>query len=353
MTGRTLLVVSTRKDTREARAAAPMRDYEAMRAATGADIIDSPHVVGGRSMLAASLVLAARAAALAGRYDYIYADGEHTAFPLAAMLKPRASRPRLTCIGHYLTPSKKKRFVRALRLRSAVDGIAIHSAAQLEHAREMGFEERQIRLIPYQVDTDFWQPQERAPARMIASAGLECRDYATLLRAASGVSADFEVAAASPWSKRRPNTDGIVPPNIRLVRHGYVALRDMYARARFVVVPLQDVDFQAGIITILEAMAMGKAVIVSRTRGQVGVVSGPLIDARQSSIEIVANERYHPNGVYVPPADPAALRAAIEHLLTHPAEAAMMGANGRRMVTEAMSLELFTSRMASFIKGGG
>jgi len=38
-------------------------------------------------------------------------------------------------------------------------------------------------------------------------------------------------------------------------------LRDLYARARFVVVPLRDVDFDAGVTTITEAMAMGKAVV--------------------------------------------------------------------------------------------
>jgi hypothetical protein len=39
------------------------------------------------------------------------------------------------------------------------------------------------------------------------------------------------------------------------------------ARSSVVVVPLFDVDFHAGITTILEAMAMGKAVIVTHSMG--------------------------------------------------------------------------------------
>ena len=38
----------------------------------------------------------------------------------------------------------------------------------------------------------------------------------------------------------------------------------MYARARLVVVPLHDVDFDAGVTTITEAMAMGKAVVATQ-----------------------------------------------------------------------------------------
>ena len=61
--------------------------------------------------------------------------------------------------------------------------------------------------------------------------------------------------------------------------------------------PLVDVDFDAGVTSITEAMAMGKAVIVTRTKGQVDVI--------HDGVE----------GLYVPPADPAALREAIVHLL--------------------------------------
>ena len=100
----------------------------------------------------------------------------------------------------------------------------------------------------------------------------------------------------------------------------------------FVVMPLEDVDFDAGVTSITEAMAMGKAVIVTRNRGQVDVV------------------RDNVDGLYVPPRDPRALREAIEHLLTNPDEARRMGAAGRQAVLDRHRLDDYTARVASIIR---
>ena len=123
----------------------------------------------------------------------------------------------------------------------------------------------------------------------------------------------------------------------------YFGLRDLYARAAIVVVPLADVDFQAGVTTILEAMAMGKPVIVTHSQGQTDVVEDRRMRraatrparVRVSFTRQLAQELGHPvepTGLYVPPADPAALRQAIVYLLDHPEERARLGAAGRRTV---------------------
>jgi glycosyltransferase involved in cell wall biosynthesis len=96
--------------------------------------------------------------------------------------------------------------------------------------------------------------------------------------------------------------------------------------------PLENVEFQAGVTAILEAMAMGKAVICTRTPGQTDV--------------IIEGE----TGLYVPAGDDAALRAAIQHLLDLPAEAQRMGHNGRRLVEQTMSLDAYTTRLAQFVQ---
>jgi len=114
-------------------------------------------------------------------------------------------------------------------------------------------------------------------------------------------------------------------------------LRDLYARARVVVVPLHDVDFDAGVTTITEAMAMGRAVVVTRTRGQVDVV------------------RDGETGLYVPPGDPAALRAAVRYLLDHPAEAARMGRHGRALAESRHTLDGWVTAVADVVtaRSGG
>jgi glycosyltransferase involved in cell wall biosynthesis len=121
------------------------------------------------------------------------------------------------------------------------------------------------------------------------------------------------------------------------------------------------VDNPAGITTILEAMAMGKAVIATATAGQRDVVRGRLCTRFGPSGEPIGgpfNFGFDGDclsdctGLYVPPGDPAALRSAIEYLLSHPNEAREMGAAGRRLVEQHMTLDQFVVRVAGEVKGG-
>jgi glycosyltransferase involved in cell wall biosynthesis len=96
--------------------------------------------------------------------------------------------------------------------------------------------------------------------------------------------------------------------------------------------PLEHVDFQAGVTALLEAMAMERAVICSRAPGQTDVV----VEAE--------------NGTYVPLGDPAALRTAIERLLANPEQATRLGRGGRRTVEQGMSLDLYVERLSAFVR---
>ncbi|MBK7894864.1 MAG: glycosyltransferase family 4 protein [Anaerolineaceae bacterium] len=55
-------------------------------------------------------------------------------------------------------------------------------------------------------------------------------------------------------------------------RFSQFELRDLYAMSDFLVMPFVQRQFQVGVIALLEAMAMGKAVICSSTPGQTDVV---------------------------------------------------------------------------------
>ena len=96
--------------------------------------------------------------------------------------------------------------------------------------------------------------------------------------------------------------------------------------------PLDDVDFQAGITTILEGMAMARPVIVTRTPGQTDTVEDGV------------------TGLYVPIGDALALRDALRALLGDPPRAARLGAAGRRWVVEHADVERYASRLAAEIE---
>src|SRR5579875_3417264 len=195
---------------------------------------------------------------------------------------------------------------------------------------------------------------------LICSAGLEYRDHETLVRAAADLPVRVAIAAGSRWSRHRGPGRAPVPENVTMTRLDYAALRDLYAAARFVVVPLREVENQAGVTTLLEAMAMGKAVIVSATRGQRDVMRGRLWTAAGPShltlgdptvFGVTGAEAMVETGIYVPPGDPAALRAAIRHLLDHPDEAARMGAAGRSLAARWFSLDRYVAEIAAAVAG--
>jgi hypothetical protein len=195
---------------------------------------------------------------------------------------------------------------------------------------------------------------------LLSTAGLEYRDYPTLMDAVRGMPVQVVIAAGSHWSAHQNNAAGDFPENVEVTSLNYVALRDLYAGSTFVVVPLHEVENQAGITTILEGMAMGKAVIVSATRGQRDVVRGRLCSAEGPAGEPIGGPAAFgatgaiatdQTGLYVPPGDAAALRAAIQYLLDHPDEAAAMGAAGRRMVETHMNLDVFVERVSALLDG--
>ncbi len=273
------------------------------------------------------------------QYHAIFTDGEQVGIPLAVLLKfASARRPRHIMIAHILSVKKKMMFFDWLGLQSQIDRILVYSTWQQQFAQQRwSLSAEQVSFTHFMVDTNFFA-LDQAPAQptmrpQICAVGLERRDYPTLLQAARGLATDVVIAAASPWAKQPDTTEGqTIPDNVVVRRFSQFDLRQLYADSRFMVMPLFNVDFQAGVTAILEAMAMERAVICSRTPGQTDVV----VDGE--------------TGIYVPPGDPAALRAAIDYLLQHPEEATRMGRNGRRRVEQLMSLQIYTDRLSDIVR---
>lgn len=328
---------ATRQDTH------PTMDYFALQAELNADLLDyaaleaeaSPALVRLARHAGRDFALAALGYSRRRDYDVLYSNGENVSIPLALLLKRHRARPLHVLIGHRLSPRKKKPFLRALHPQ--MDGIFVYASTQRDYARkELGIPDTKLHLIPFHADHRFYRPlpaSPEAPSRMICSAGLEWRDYPTLIEAVRGLDVEVRLGAASPWSKHRNETEKReLPSNVSARRYEYAELRRLYADSRFVVVPLYENDFQAGITTILEGMAMGKAIVTSRTTGQVDTI------------------RDGENGLYAPPGDARALRAALRRLLDNPEEAARLGAQARRDIETGMSLDHWVERIACVLR---
>ncbi len=360
---RVLIAVSadTSRDTNPG----PRRDYAELASLLGADVLDRRAVdtsfIGRaiRSTLGPAPAQAWLAFRRRGRYDVIVTDGEHIGIPLALLLRCSRSPVRHVTIGHRLSARKKRPFFRTLRVHRRMDRIALHARHQYDAAvTGLGIEPGRLAVIPYQVDTEFWQPQAVSEEPLVVSVGLEYRDYATLFRAVAGSDIRVVIGAASHWSHHGFGGEA-PPPNVQVGRFDYTTLRDLYARASIVVVPLVDVDNQAGITTILEAMAMGKPLIVTQSLGQTDVVEdrrrtsrGGLRSRPASLTRLIAERLGIPveaTGFYVAPGDADGLRRAIDYLLVHPEDRARLGASGRRVAQELFTVEHFAERMRSLV----
>jgi glycosyltransferase involved in cell wall biosynthesis len=363
MNPRILLVVSV-DDASASPRPGPRKDYNVLADVLRADTIDRSHVrrSGVLSFLLRWIGMAPLQAWLAfcarGNYDVIVTDGEHIGIPLALLLKLSGSKIRHVTIGHRISASKKRPFFRWLRVQSHIHRIALHSRRQHELAvQQLGISEERLALVPYQVDASFWQTMPVPEERLVCSAGLEFRDYPTLMRAVDGMDVKVVIGAASHWSKRRNTADGEkLPDNVEVSAFDYTALRQLYSRSAVVVVPLDDTDFQAGITTILEAMAMGKPVVVTHSAGQTDVIEDRRSTTRGAnprprppsllrSVAEAAGLEVEPTGFYVPPEDHAALQKAIKYLLEHPEHRRKLGEAGRRTVERLFTVDQFAERM--------
>ena len=350
MSKRALLTVSgvVASDIHEqiARGQRPRADYLELARGFDADILDyaAARSASGRfgAMLerigGPNLMLAYGCWRMRSRYQAIFTDGEQIGLPLAALFKlTPGPRPRHLMIVHVLSEPKKTVFLDRLGVQTCIDRFLTYSTWQQTFIQQRwGLGDDRVLWTPFMVDQDFFAPEQVTPRRdqrpQICAVGLERRDYVTLLRAVEGLEVDVVIAAASPWSKREGGmADQSIPANVTVRKFTQYDLRQLYADSRFLVMPLEDVNFQAGVTAMLEAMSMAKAIVCSRVAGQTDVV--------------VEGE----NGRYVPAGDATALRAEIARLLAAPEEAERLGANGRRLVEREMNLDRYVERLAAIV----
>lgn len=327
----------------------PRADYLELARTADADMIDYAEArqrhprlapllerLGGPDLLLAWACFQAR-----NHYRAIFTDGEQIGLPLAILLKfgaPFGKRPAHVMIVHILSVKKKMLLVDLFGLQTHIDRFLVYATRQKEFIeRRWNVPAARVLFTPFMVDSQFFAPDRVVPQPTepptICAVGLEARDYATLLQAVDGLPVQVVIAAASPWSKRSDETEGQqIPANVSVRKFSQFDLRQLYADSMFLVMPLHDVEFQAGVTAILEAMAMERAVICSRTPGQSDVV--------------VEGETGH----YVAPYDIAALRAAIEGLLGNPDQAARMGKAGRTRVEQGMNLDQYAARLAQIVQ---
>jgi glycosyltransferase involved in cell wall biosynthesis len=266
------------------------------------------------------------------RFDALLSWSDLRAIVVGSLARVWPGRPAHVAILMWPSAPRKAPLLRFAL--GGIDRLIVPPARQRALLEErLGVAAERFVDARWPVDTRFWRPMGHEPGELICSAGQEMRDYGTLVEALRGLGVPCHIAAgtggfgtsdAAWW---RDVAGRALPAGVTIGPKSYVELRDLYARARFVVVPLIPSDSDNGITTILEAFAMGKAVICTDTPGQSGVLEAGV------------------NCLRVPPHDPGALRDAIRTLWDDPQTCRRMGAAGRALVVERHGLDQWTAAL--------
>jgi glycosyltransferase involved in cell wall biosynthesis len=155
----------------------------------------------------------------------------------------------------------------------SVSQIIFHSACQRAFYRDaLDFPNEVLSYIPFGVESDYFKPERVETEDYIFSAG-EYRDFATLLSVYERwyqKLPELRIRSELPEPKH-------LPPNVKwLPRAPISTFKAEALKAKFVVVPLHYTLRSTGLMTCLQSMALGKAVLASK----VPAVDGYIIDGK-------------------------------------------------------------------------
>jgi glycosyltransferase involved in cell wall biosynthesis len=254
---------------------------------------------------------------------------------LAGLRRAGVYRGGLAVAFQSWSPRQEAALFRLALIRE-LDIAVVLSAALRDHFLALGAEPERVRFVPFGIDHRFFLPRGPATAGTYALTlgEIRNRDYASLLRAVDGLPFELRVLAQG-YTHAREKRTGLVaerPANVTVLpRLPLVEVRELYAGARFVVLPVHDLLHPAGITAALEAMSMARAVIATRSRG----LADYLVDDE--------------NCLLVEPGDVAGLRDAMRRLVADPALARRLGESGRQYVEAGANQARYVEDLAALV----
>ena len=241
--------------------------------------------------------------------DVIYCCAEDVGLPLALLALFKKDRPRL--VVNVMCPERwrPKLLLKWFQLHRNINAFTVNTAQKAQTLRDMlNLPEDTVTCLTEQTDKQFFYPEPGTMEKhrpLIASAGLEQRDYITLANATHQLDLDVKVCAVSPnaTSKTQCKIPEQPPKNMEMRYFDWVELRDLYRSADITVVSLINNTYAAGLTVLMEAIACRKPVIITKTMG-------------------LATEMAEKGLVWgVQPDSPEELKAVITYVLSHSEEA--------------------------------
>jgi hypothetical protein len=229
---------------------------------------------------------------------------------------------KVAAFVHNLDRPRMRVALKAMRWGSNVALWLTPCEHQADFLRGVGIPAERVKVVLDRTDTRFFTPPTAAVAKprpVIASVGLEGRDYRTLAAATEGLAVDVRISGFSADARAmRDAFPDPMPANMTRRYYEWTELADLYRSADVVVVSLFERTYAAGVTTFLEGMASGKPIVISETLGMRGYIAA----ARAAGVPVET----------VPVGDAAAMRAKIVALLGDAPRAADAGRRARAYV---------------------
>ncbi|MBE0427548.1 MAG: glycosyltransferase family 4 protein [Nitrospirae bacterium] len=193
----------------------------------------------------------------------------------------------------------------------SVAGLVYHVSSQKKHYdRYFPFLSKKAFFVPFGVDTEFFKPLNVKQEDYILSIGYKFRNWLTLINAYSQIKTKTALKIVGP-----EDLNIELPKNVYLQPYVPInTLKELIAKSKFVVLPLVSLPYAHGQMTLLQSMAMGKAVIVTKVPSTVDYIND-LEDA-----------------LFVRLNDVDDMRNKIEFLLHNPDEIFRLGENARKTI---------------------
>lgn len=278
-------------------------------------------------------------ALVSGRYDLIYSACQNHTFLLARLRAWGILRTPVAAVIHHpiAQGAAEKVFFtghdRLICLSDSVRQRLLADFAFLDPAK--------VLKLDWGVDEAFYgdyreaRPEISGITPVFVSAGKSNRDHDVLVTAADGLNCRIQIYCSED---SRPKVNPL-PPNVVLTTGAkranpasYRELVEVYKQAFAVAIPLNETDALAGLTSLMDALAVGRPVIMTRN---------PYIDIDIEALGI---------GIWCDTADGAGWRAALSRLLNNPAEAAQMGRKARQLADEKYNILQFTKDLAAVFK---
>jgi glycosyltransferase involved in cell wall biosynthesis len=269
-------------------------------------------------------------------YDHVVVTVNIFGICLGVMRRLKLIRPNIFFIAMGLIePTTSTRVIRAYRWIFK-NGVAIRTLSEIDAnllTEKLGFS---VSHIPFGVDSLFWVPSETdagvAADDYVLSIGNDShRDYRTLLQAWKPDYPMLRVVTGQNIVSGAPNVD-----ILRGDWHKQVLtderIRTLIQGARFVILPIRNTVQPSGQSVCLQAMACGKAVVITDFPG---LWNRELL--RDGETCIIAG----------PPGDRSGLQRAVERLLTDAALVNVIGGNARIIVESDLNVDKMAEAIAA------